>query len=103
MYGYVTGATDIIWRFENQGELESDSVYSITEMNGDRLLQNGGDSPIPSVKSVLTIERPTSSQAGTYLCVGAGLTGIVSLDIGRSEFMLWYAGTRMLYVKYVRT
>lgn len=78
----MSKALDITWEFENTN-VTSDSVYSITEVSGDHMIQNGGDSPVPSVKSFLTIEMPTTSQTGNYTCLGGGMATTIHLEVGK--------------------
>ncbi len=85
----MSGGVEITWQFGNNVEqLMNNSVYTITEKSGDHMIQNGEDSPRPSVRSFLTIEMPTSSETGTYICSGGGMSKILNLDIGISESQL---------------
>lgn len=81
LYGYVSGL-EITWQFENGTTITNESAYSITEDVGEYMIQNGGESPIPSVVSFLTIDSPTTSQTGKYTCLGGGMKRTISLHIG---------------------
>ena len=66
LYGY--GATqEIIWMFDNE-QIENDSNFTITVAEGNRFLQTGGETPGPSMVSFLTINNPTTSHSGQYIC-----------------------------------
>ena len=66
LYGYG-GAQEIIWMFDNE-QIENDSNFTITVAEGNRFLQTGGDTPGPSMVSFLTINNPTTSHSGQYIC-----------------------------------
>ncbi len=86
LYGYVNDGVGITWQFGNNVEqMMNDSVYTITKKSGDHMIQNGEDSPRPSVRSFLTIEMLTSNETGTYICSGGGKSQILNLDIGISK------------------
>ena len=52
----------------NNEQIENDSEFTITVVEGNRTLQNGGDVPGPSIVSLLTISDPTTSHTGLYVC-----------------------------------
>ena len=66
LYGYVS-SDEITWRF-NDRILETGDNISITTEEGNRMLQNGGETPRASIISHLTTTQTTSSQDGTYVC-----------------------------------
>jgi hypothetical protein len=74
VYGYLPRASEprIIWRRMNGGTtpISSSPPYMITTSPGSRHIQNGGDSPIPSVVSSLIIDVMDDSVADMYMCSG---------------------------------
>jgi len=84
LYGYLMRQPSIItWNFGND-VLMNDSVYTITVQDGSHMIQNGGDTPRPSMRSVLTINRPNRTHEGSYICsVRGGFNGlrIITLQV----------------------
>ena len=72
LYGYLPEQLPtIVWNFGGD-QLTDDSVFTITTEDGNRMIQNGGTTPRPSVRSVLTINRPNTTHEGTYICSADG-------------------------------
>ena len=72
LYGYLTNSLPtIVWNFRS-AQLTDDSVFTITTEDGGRMIQNGGTTPRPSVRSLLTINRPMTTHEGTYICSADG-------------------------------
>ena len=68
VYGYVmTQPPTITWNIGSD-VLMDDSVFTITVQDGSPMIQNGGDTPQPSMKSVLTINHPNGTHEGLYIC-----------------------------------
>ena len=68
LYGYITGnSPTILWNFGGD-ELRNDSIFTITTEDGSHMIQNGGDTPLPSVRSVLTIDLLNKTHEGPYFC-----------------------------------
>ena len=68
LYGYLPEQLPpIVWTFGGN-QLTDDSVFTITTEDGSRMIQNGGNTPRPSVRSILTINRPNISHVGAYTC-----------------------------------
>jgi len=66
-----------------------DSVFTITVQDGSHMIQNGGDTPQPSMRSVLTIDHPNRTHEGPYICsMRGGFNGprVITLQVmeGRS-------------------
>ena len=84
LYGYLMRQLPTItWNFGND-VLMNDSVFTITVQDGSHMIQNGGDTPQPSMRSVLIINRPNRTHEGSYLCsVRGGFNGlrIISLQV----------------------
>ncbi len=71
IFGYFgADIPSVIWRHNNIDLENDDPLFNITTSDGTRLIQNGGDSPIPSVVSILSIFLNDSSEFGQYLCIG---------------------------------
>ncbi len=71
VFGYFgADIPSVIWRHNNIDLKNDDPFFNITTSDGTRLIQNGGDSPIPSVVSILGIFLNDSSEFGQYLCIG---------------------------------
>ena len=94
LYGYLPEQLPtIVWTFDGN-QLTDDSVFTITTEDGSHMIQNGGNTPRPSVRSILTINRPNMTHIGTYTCSVDGdsrnitllqmmegeLQGIIGLD-----------------------
>ena len=71
LYGYLPSGQEpsILWGL-NGAMLRSSNVYTITTEDGDRLIQNGGPQPIPSLTSTLTINLTLFPVIGSlaYTC-----------------------------------
>ena len=79
----------ITWNFGND-VLMNDSIFTIAVQDGTHMIQNGGDTPQPSMRSVLTIDHPNRTHEGSYICsVRGGFNGlrIIALQVmeGRSS------------------
>ena len=58
LYGYLMRQPPTItWNFGGD-VLVDDSVFTITVQDGSLMIQNGGDTPRPSMRSILTINCP---------------------------------------------
>ena len=82
LYGYLNNNSlpPIVWTFGSDN-LTGDSVFTITTEDGSRRIQNGGSTPRPSVRSVLTINRPNTTHEGTYICSSSGRVSTVDLQV----------------------
>ena len=81
LYGYLPEQLPtIVWTFGGD-QLTDDSVFTITTQNGNCTIQNGGNTPRPSVRSVLTINRPNTTHEGTYICSSSGRVSTVDLQV----------------------
>jgi len=84
VYGYLMRQPPTItWNFGSD-VLTDDSVFNITVQDGNHMIQNGGDTPHPSMRSVLTINRPNRTHEGSYICsVRGGFNGlrIITLQV----------------------
>jgi len=68
LYGYLMRRPPTItWNFGSDA-LMNDSVFTITVQDGSHMIQNGGDTPQPSMRSVLTINHPNRTHEGSYIC-----------------------------------
>ena len=68
LYGYLPEQLPtIVWTFGGN-QLTDDSVFTITTEDGSHMIQNGGNTPRPSMRSILTINRPNISHVGAYTC-----------------------------------
>ena len=86
LYGYLNSSLPtIVWTFGGD-QLTDDSVFTIMTEDGSRRIQNGGTTPRPSVRSVLTINRPMTTHEGIYICSASGRISTVDLQVveGRS-------------------
>ena len=69
IYGYLSSSPDITWTLVNPDSvLSSDSTYTITTRDGNRLIQIGGLLPSPSFISDLTFTHNTSQSIQIYTC-----------------------------------
>ena len=81
LYGYLPEQLPtIVWNFGGD-QLTDDSVFTIMTQNGSRMIQNGGTTPRPSVRSVLIINRPNTTHEGTYICSASGTVSTVDLQV----------------------
>ena len=84
LYGYLMRQPSIItWNFGND-VLMNDSVFTITVQDGSHMIQNGGDTPHPSMRSVLTVNHPNRTHEGSHICsVRGGFNGlrIITLQV----------------------
>ena len=82
LYGYLNNNSlpPIVWTFGGD-QLRDDSVFIITTEDGSRRIQNGGSTPRPSVRSVLTINSPNTTHEGTYNCSSSGRVSTVDLQV----------------------
>ena len=85
LYGYLPEQLPpIVWTFDGN-QLTDDSVFTITTEDGSRIIQNGGNTPRPSVRSVLTINRPRTTHEGTYICSADVDSRSITLQIIEGE------------------
>jgi len=83
LYGYLMREPPTVtWNF-GSNVLTDDSVFTITVQDGSHMIQNGEDTPQPSMKSVLTINRPNRTHEGSYICSGGGSLRTISLEVMR--------------------
>ena len=81
LYGYLNSSLPtIVWTFGGD-QLTNNSVFTITTEDGGRMIQNGGNTPRPSVRSVLTINRPVATHEGTYICSADGDSKSIILQV----------------------
>jgi len=81
LYGYLMRQPPTIaWNFGSD-MLMNDSVFTITVQNGSHMIQNGGDTPCPSIRSILTISHPNRAHEGLYVCSVSGNLGIITLEV----------------------
>ena len=70
IYGYLQSSFDIMWKENNVGIDNDDPAYTITIMQSDKLIQDGGLSPGPSIISQLNFTTTNMSlEQQTYSCV----------------------------------
>ena len=68
LYGYLPEQLPtIVWTFDSS-QLTDDFVFTITTEDGSHMIQNGGNTPRLSVRSILTINRPNMTHVGAYTC-----------------------------------
>ena len=81
LYGYLPEEPPtIVWNFGSD-QLTDDSVFTITTQDGSRMIQNGGTTSQPSVRSLLTINRPNTTHQGNYSCFAGGRVSTVYLQV----------------------
>ena len=69
IYGYLQSSVEIIWN-ENNVRIDDDPAFTITIMAGNKLTQDGGLSPGPSIISQLNFTTTNMSlEQQTYSCV----------------------------------
>ena len=80
LYGYLMRRPPTItWNFGSD-VLMNDSVFTITVQDGSHMIQNGGDTPQPSMRSVLTINHPSRTLEGSYVCSVSGCLNTITLQ-----------------------
>ena len=80
LYGYLMRQPPTItWNFGSD-VLMNDSVFTITVQDGSHMIQNGGDTPQPSMKSVLTINHTHRRHEGSYMCSVNGALRTIVLE-----------------------
>ena len=87
LYGYLPEQLPtIVWTFGGN-QLTNDSVFTIMTEDGshDHMIQNGGNIPRPSVRSVLTINHPNISHIGAYTCSVDGDSSNITLQMMEGE------------------
>ena len=85
LYGYLPEQLPtIVWTFDGN-QLTDDSVFTITTEDGNHTIQNGSNTPRPSVRSVLTINRPRTTHEGTYVCSVDGDSRNINLQVIEGE------------------
>ena len=88
LYGYLTNSLPtIVWMFGGN-QLTDDSVFTIMTEDGSRMIQNGGNTPRPSVRSILTINRPRTTHEGTYVCSVDGDSRNITLQVIEGELQV---------------
>ena len=70
----------VTWNFGSD-VLMNDSVFKITVQDGSHMIQNGDDTPQPSMRSVLTISHPNRSHEGPYICSVSENLRTISLEV----------------------
>ena len=86
VYGYLMRQPPtIIWNFGSD-VLTDDSVFNITVQDGSHVIQNGGDTPQPSMRSVLTINHPNQTHEGSYFCSVGGSLRTITLEVIGGRF-----------------
>ena len=81
LYGYyMRQLPTITWKFSND-VLMNDSVFTITVQDGSHMIQNGYDTPLPSLSSVLTINDPNETNEGSYICSVNGVFKSITLQM----------------------
>ena len=84
VYGYLMRQPPTItWNFGSD-VLMNDSVFTITVQDGSHMIQNGGDTPRSSMKSILTINHPSRTPEGSYICSVNGRLSTITLQ-GRTS------------------
>jgi len=86
LYGYLMRRPPTItWNFGSD-VLMNDSVFTITLQDGSHVIQNGGDTPQPSMRSVLTINYPNQTHEGSYICSVVGGLSAITLEVIGGRF-----------------
>ena len=86
VYGYLMKQPPTItWNFGSD-VLMNDSVFNITVQDGSHVIQNGGDTPQPSMRSVLTINHPNQTHEGSYICSVGGSLRTITLEVVGGRF-----------------
>ena len=90
LYGYLTNSLPtIVWTFDGN-QLTDDSVFTITTEDGSHMIQNGGNTPRSSVRSILTINCPKTTHEGTYICSADVDSRNITLQIIEGELQRGY-------------
>ena len=63
-YGFVS---EIVW-LKNSVQLVNGTPHTITISAGSSSAQNGGESPVASMVSIVTIDQTVEEDAGLYTC-----------------------------------
>jgi len=80
VYGYLMRQSPTVtWNFGSDVVM-NDSVFNITVQDGSHMIQNGGDTPQPSMRSVLTINHLNQTHEGSYICSVNGALGTIILE-----------------------
>lgn len=88
LYGYITeNSPTILWNFGGDG-LRNDSVFTITTEEGSHMIQNGGDTPQPSVRSILTIDLPNKTHEGAYFCTAGSMLSRIDLQVVEGRWQI---------------
>ena len=91
LYGYLPEQLPtIVWTFGGD-QLTDDSVFTIMTQDGSHMIQNGGNTPRPSVRSVLTINRLNTTHEGTYICSSSGRVSTIYLQVVEGRLRLQHA------------
>ena len=85
LYGYLRQTPTITWNFGSD-VLMNDSVFTITVQDGSHMIQNGGDTPQLSMRSVLTINHPNRTHEGSYICSVSGNLKTITLRVMEGRF-----------------
>ena len=88
LYGYLPEQfPPIVWTFGGN-QLTDDSVFTITTEDGSHMIQNRSNIPRPSVRSILTINRPRTTHEGTYVCSVDGDSRNITLQVIEGELQV---------------
>ena len=88
LYGYLPKQLPtIVWTFGGN-QLTDDSVFTIMTEDGSRMIQNGSNTRRPSVRSILTINRPRTTHEGTYICSVDGDSMNITLQVIEGELQV---------------
>ena len=107
LYGYLTSQPPTItWNFGSD-VLMNDSVFTITVQDGSHMIQNGGNTTQPSMRSVLTINRPNTTYAGSISVQRVEFWGLSHLkwskEVGSSIVLLSMVAVKASFVYEHRT
>jgi len=90
----------ITWNFGSD-VIMNDSLFSITVQDGSHMIQNGGDTPQPSMRSVLTIDHPNRTHEGSYICsVKGGFNGLRVITLQVMESRSIESSSNTVHVSY---
>ena len=78
LYGYLPMDSRPLISWSKVG---SDLIFSTTDGEGSRRIQNGESSPRPSLVSNLTIDVAEESAAGLYICSSVSVVRTIQLVI----------------------
>ena len=81
LYGYFDTVPPITWNFGDLSIPLDNPTYTITTRDGDKFIQDGGETIRPSVISTLSFLAEDESLSGRYVCLSMARTRTVSLAI----------------------